>query len=369
MPFLTNGPDGAVYLSWTEPTGAGAHALRLARWRGSRWSSAETIAEGRNWFVNWGDFGSVTVRPDGSMLAHWLVRAEGGGQYGYGIRVAMREATRPVWRDVHAMSRDEKVDYAGFLTFAPGTGAAVYLSPPAQQGAVAAHGGEHEHRKTVRFIEFDASGSVSRDQELDADVCSCCQTALAKTAYGWIAAYRDHAPGEIRDIAVTRLRNGRWTKPEPLHRDGWNINGCPTDGPSIASNRGGLAIVWLTRAGGEARVQAALSGDDGLRFRRPIRLDGGNPLGRPAIQKFDTESYLATWLEKTGDDGVEIRLRKVAVSGELSRPVVLTRVPVGRASGFPKIALTGNRILIAWRDERVRAAMLTTEEFTAKERK
>lgn len=130
MPFLTEGPAGSVYLSWIDPLEEKEHALRFSRWRGSTWSEPETIARGRNWFVNWGDFPSLSVLPDGSMLAHWLTRSEGAGTYGYGIRVAKREPSAPGWRQIHGMSLDEKVDYAGFLTFVPGRNAAIYLSPP-----------------------------------------------------------------------------------------------------------------------------------------------------------------------------------------------------------------------------------------------
>lgn len=115
MPFLTAGPDGSVYLSWIDSAGERQHALRFSRWTGSVWTAPETVAEGRNWFINWADFPSLVVRGDGSMLAHWLPRAEGGGTYGYGIRIAVRDRERPQWRPSYGVSLEEKVDYAGFL--------------------------------------------------------------------------------------------------------------------------------------------------------------------------------------------------------------------------------------------------------------
>jgi len=366
MPYLTTAPDGALYLSWIDMENGG-HSLRFAKWEGAKWSRPETIAAGKNWFVNWADFPSLAVLPDGTMLAHWLTRGTGGGKFGYGIRVARRAGG--TWREVHGMSLDEKEDYAGFLSFA-GTGA-VYLSPPSG-AAPAAHSGhdDHGHRKTLRFLQLRPDGGVASDAEIDADVCSCCQTAMARTAKGLIAAYRDHREGEIRDISVVRFIDGAWTKPRTLHADGWKINGCPTEGPSIATGaEDRLAIAWLTRANAEPKVQMALSANGGAVFTAPLRVDGGNPLGRPSVARLNGSSYLVAWLEKTQGTRAEIRLRRVTAEGVAGPAIAVADVAASRTTGFPKVAVAGDQIVLAWRDERVRAAVLPIHTFLKKETK
>jgi hypothetical protein len=56
MPFFATGPDGTVYLAWTETLGERRFALRFSRWSavdgGKGWSTPETVVEGRNWFAN-----------------------------------------------------------------------------------------------------------------------------------------------------------------------------------------------------------------------------------------------------------------------------------------------------------------------------
>lgn len=361
MPHLTSGADGAVYLTWTEPADEKEHALRFAQWNGSRWTEPETIMQGRNWFVNWGDFGSLSVSPKGWMLAHWLARSQEGSKYGYGIHVARRDPAQPRWREIHGMSIDEKSDYAGFLAFAPGAAGAIYLSPPQDKHSTAAHE-EHSHRKTVRFVSFLPDGSPGADLELDSDACSCCPTAIGKTRSGLVAAYRDHLPGEIRDISVVRFIDGVWTKPRTLHPDGWRINGCPTDGPSLVSSGSNVAITWLTRANGEPKIQVSFSKDEGRTFGQPVRIDGGNALGRPSIAALDSDRYLIAWLEKSGES-TEVRMRRVAADGKLTAPIKISQAPPGRAAGFPKIAVSGEQVLLAWRDERVRAALLTKSQI------
>jgi len=300
------------------------------------------------------------VLPDGSMLAHWLARSPDAGKYGYGIHIARRAPGRAEWREIHGMSIDEKEDYAGFLSFVPGTPAAVYLSPPLT--------GSHEgHRKTVRFLSLKPDGTVASDREIDADACSCCQTAVARTRKGLLAAYRDHLPGEMRDISIVRFADGVWSEPKPLYRDGWVINGCPTEGPSIAAEGDEVGIAWLTRANEQPRVQVSLSHNAGDTFGAPLRIDGGNPLGRPSLVRFDARSYLAVWLEKTTGDRAEIRLRRIGFDGRLQAPFVASTAMAGRSTGFPKIAVSGKQIIVTWRDERVRAALISKSQFTTED--
>ena len=56
--------------------------------------------------------------------------------------------------------------------------------------------------------------------DLDDDVCTCCQTDMALTSTGPVAVYRDRSPEEVRDIYLARLAPaGSWTEPTPVHED------------------------------------------------------------------------------------------------------------------------------------------------------
>jgi len=366
MAFLERGPAGEVYLSWTESE-AGMNTLRFAEWKGSAWSPAETIATGKNWFVNWADFPAIAAHPDGSLYAHWLPRPDGAQKWGYGIRIARRDVKTGKWRESTDLNTKNIVTYAGFLSFitAGPIAGAVYLGPPpGEKPHDHGHDAESSY-KTVRFAAFKPDGSLLSDREIDGDACSCCQTAVAATDKGLIVAYRDHLPGEIRDIAVTRFSDGAWTQPRTLYADGWKINGCPTDGPSITASRSQAAIAWLTRANGIAKVQASFSSDSGETFRKPVRIDDGNPLGRASIVGFDDASYLAVWLEKLSAPlgHVEVRVRRIFRDGRILPARMVASGMGGRAMGFPKIVISGERVFIAWRDDRVRVSLLSKSDF------
>ena len=86
----------------------------------------------------------------------------------------------------------------------------------------------------------DASGKEVREEQIDGDVCGCCPTAVAKTSKGLLLAFRAHSKEDIRDIAVTRLENGKWSTPKIVNADGWEINACPTNAAAVPPR----AITW-----------------------------------------------------------------------------------------------------------------------------
>ena len=351
MANFAAGPDGTIYLSWIDPLGPEGHALKFAKWTGQRWTPAEEIARGKRWLVNWADFPAVAVSPDGTIFAHWLTRPDDAGKYGYGIRVARREGPGK-WKEIFGKNLDEKEDYAGFLSFVPDASGALYLAPPPEGG------GPEGHRKTLRYIAFDAKGQPSGDREIDSDVCSCCQTAVVKTPDGLLAAYRDHQPGEIRDIAVIRLTVGKWSAPRTANPDGWKINGCPTDGPAMVSNGKHVSLAWLTRAQDQPRIQLIESSTGGATFGPPVRVDEGNPLGRPGLA-----ADVIVWLEKTPDGKAEVRMKRYAPGGKFGKTIRVAAVPGGRLPGLPKVAVVGGQILVAWRDGRVQVAVFKRSDL------
>jgi hypothetical protein len=77
-PFLVTDPAGRLHLSWLERTADSSFALRYSQWNDSGWRAPVTIAERRDFFVNWADFPSVLPTADGTLIAHWLQRRGGG---------------------------------------------------------------------------------------------------------------------------------------------------------------------------------------------------------------------------------------------------------------------------------------------------
>jgi hypothetical protein len=345
-PNLARAADGTAVLTWLEPVAGRRHALRVARRADGRWSAPRTIAESDSFFVNWADFPSLVALGDGAWIAHWLARVP-GGVYAYHVRLAVSRDQGVTWSAPLVVHADASTQEHGFVALVPWddtTAAAVWLDGREMRLADAA--AEAEGDMTLRFRTVTSSGTLGPEALLDARTCECCQTALARTATGLVAAYRDRSPEEIRDIHVVRYAGGQWTAPAPVARDGWHYPGCPVNGPALAAAGDTVAIAWYTAAGDAPRVFAAFSTDGGASWGAPQRVDEGRPLGRVDIE-LAGDGALVSWIE-SGQGQAEVRARRVPRRGGPERSWRVAESADARSSGFPRLLRVGNEVLFAW---------------------
>lgn len=364
---LAAAEGGVVFLSWVESVEGGGDALRFAELHGDEWGDARTIAMGKDWFVNWIDHPAVVPLSGDRLAAHWLVHDEDRqGDYGYGVRLVFSDDRGLTWREVFRASGEGVDGYAGFVAYAPAADGfeMAYLSTVGDDGVepVSAGHGEVEPRMTLRSARFDAAGALLGDRQVDADVCSCCTTAMAPSPDGLFVAFRDRRKGEFRDISFARLQHRRWSAPKLVHRDGWHIRGCPTNGPALASGGSGPAVAWFTAAGGESKVLAAFWNTSEQRFDDPVRIDNGSPRGWAGVAMFEDGSAGVSWVERSEEGVSELRVRRVPRAGTAGRSITVAPAPAGRSAvGVPKVIRSNDRLIFAWRDGGVQTAAVPTE--------
>jgi hypothetical protein len=201
---------------------------------------------------------------------------------------------------------------------------------------------------TLRAARIDRKGRISGETELDGRVCDCCPTAIAPIDGGFIVAYRDRSPEEIRDISAVRYVGGKWETPYTVAADNWKIEGCPVNGPALASRGNTVIIAWFTMKDGAGIVKGALSNDGGRTFGEPHRLDGGGAIGRADAVMLGGNLPDVSWIATT-DDGAEIRHGGFApdafpAMGEHT----IVSTSAARSSGYPRIAVAGGSLLVAW---------------------
>ena len=359
QPNLTVAPDGRVYLSWIERLGEGRFSLRFSSLEKEKWTAPQVIAEGSNWFVNWADFPSMVVLPDGSLAAHWLAKS-GAGTFEYDVTISRSFDSGKTWGKPFVPHRDGVKAEHGFVSlFAAKDGnlAAVWLDGREMKAGADSH--DHGHGDmTLRTVKIKRDGTLIEEAVLDTRVCECCQTSVAVTADGPVVVYRDRSEQEIRDISIVRLRDGKWSQPVSIFKDGWQINGCPVNGPSIAASGRSVAVAWFTGVNDKPRVKLVFSSDAGASFGEPITVDDGNPAGRVEALMLADGSALVCWLEKLPTGG-QVRMRRIKPDGKFDAAITVSTTGAARSNGFPQMARTGNTLVFAWTGAKVMTAAMT----------
>jgi hypothetical protein len=227
-PNLTAGPDGRAYLTWLEPVSPRGFALRFSVRGAQGWSAPRRIAQGANWFVSSVDFPSLAVLPGGMLAAYWYVATAGPASEAYDINLAFSKDGGTTWGKPMVPHRDRKKRQHGFLSLVPTAGnrlAAIWLDGRNMPDEVSGN-------MALMSTTIAPDGTTGPEVQIDNRTCECCQTSMAATPEGLIAVYRDRSNKEIRDISVARYANGRWSPAEDLSKDGWEIDGCPVNGPA-----------------------------------------------------------------------------------------------------------------------------------------
>ena len=340
--------------------------MSFARYVESAWEESVVVTERESLLVNVADFPSVVPGPDGALWAHWLERDTDG--LGYGIRITHSDDGGATWAEPFTPHEDGTSTEHGFVSAVPTDGGMGFVWLDGRAFSVQEGGSSPTMETALYFRTADASGPAGPETRLDIRVCDCCQTDLSVTSRGPVLVYRDRSPEEIRDIRVTRYENGSWTEGRLVHEDGWETGACPINGPAVAARDERVAVVWFTAAGGEQIVNVAFSDDAARSFGAPTRVDDGNPAGRVDVVLLRDGSALVSWLERTGGEGAEVRVRRVGPRGQLLETASPTRPFSERATGFPRLARASDgAIILAWTDgaelrPRVRVTRIEVEE-------
>lgn len=348
-PGLSSDADGVV-LSWLEPGADDRWSFKVSRLLEDGWGPAHTVAsEGdRSFFVNWADFPSVWSTKQDALAAHWLVRGPEGG-YDYGIRMAFSEDDGATWSEPWTPHEDGTPTEHGFVSMFPvadGSVGLTWLDGRNFAGASAGHDANAE--MTLRYRTASPHAAPGPEVLLDDRICDCCQTDAAVTSRGPVVVYRDRTDEEVRDIYLTRMGGDGWTEGHAVHDDGWVFPACPVNGPAVDAAGDEVVVAWFTGADQQPTVKVVFSDDAGDSFDAPIRIDGGNPLGRVDVLLLRDGAAFVSWIERSGR-AAEIRTIRVESDGTVSQPTTVTETSAGRDSGFPRmIEDDKGRIVFAW---------------------
>jgi len=346
----------AWLLTWLEPAAppAAGHRLRFARWHDGAWSAPVDLPAGDDLFVNWADTPEIAVAGNGDLVVSWLAR-RAGGKYDYDVELARSTDGGASFARLGRLNDDGIAAEHGFVSFAPeGEGLRAFWL----DGRATPAGGAMSLRTALVV-----GAKVGASEPVDERVCDCCSTAAAAGPAGSAVVYRDRSEGEVRDVRLARRRPAGETSSLAVGADGWRIEGCPVNGPALATAGADLWVAWFTAAEGRARVQWLRSGDGGESLGAPRPLDDAAPAGRVALVALGGGEAVAGWIAAREASG-ELRLARLTGSGAAGASRAVAAVALGRTSGRPRLARRGERLAVAWTEgerpgeTRLRVALL-----------
>ena len=344
QPSLVSG-EGSLSLSWISSNDGKKSSLNFSQFKEGKWVNTQTMATGSNWFVNWADFPAHAIN-ENLILSSYLKKSD-SGTYTYDVILSLQKLSGEKVKEDFLLHNDGVKAEHGFVSIIPNDNQGFFITWLDGRNTVDNDLDGYHKPMTIRFAEITNKGDIIDESELDSATCDCCQTSIAVTNKGPVVVYRDRSDKEVRDIYIARKINGIWGVPTPIHNDGWEINGCPVNGPKVASNSNNLAVSWFTVSNEKPTVNLSFSKSNGASFGTPIKINDDDPIGRVDVAFLNPQEVLVSYIE--GDDvGTYLRIKKVSIDGKVSAPITISKIDGGRNSGVPQLEILDNDAFIVW---------------------
>ena len=340
--------DKDLFISWTEQV-LDSNFLYVTKLEGDSWSNKKLITKGTDWFVNWADFPSISYNNLSNSIFSFHLQKSSEETFSYDVNYHIN--SKETWKDMNKIHDDNTFSEHGFVSSIPYKDGFMvsWLDGRNTYGV-----GDHGHAKgamTIRSAVLDFNGNIVSQNVIDEMVCECCQTSMAISGDIPIVVYRDRSEGEIRDIYYSRYIDSNWTEPHPIHNDGWEINGCPVNGPNVDSYGDNVVVSWFSASNGRPKVNLKFSTDNGRTFGDKILIDevDNSPLGRVDIELISETEAMISWLSTVDGKG-KLLIRKIKTNGEIGLIKVVDEISTERSTGFPQIEKFNDDVYISWTD-------------------
>jgi hypothetical protein len=351
-PQLTVSGAGVI-LSWIERAGA-TTTLKFAERTRSGWTAPVRVASGDDWFVSYADPPAVTRLSDRTLVAEWLQQIDPRLE-ATNLQLSYSTDEGRTWAAPFTPHHDGTTTQHAFASMFELPGRSLGLVWLDGRDSLIETDDPAGGSMTMRYAAFDQGWKQIADAAIDRRVCECCSTSAAMTADGVLTAYRDRSGAEIRDIAVSRLTDGKWSEPQVVHADNWKIAACPVNGPALSARGRDAAAVWFTAKGDVGQVYAAFSSDAGRSWGAPVRVDAASSLGRVDVELLEPGAAVVSWIE-FADNRTQLHARRVEASGARSPAISVGGLTDDRTSGLPRMAWNGSELVFAWTERAPGAA-------------
>lgn len=193
--------------------------------------------------------------------------------------------------------------------------------------------------RPVKFAKTNADNRFEGEITIDSVACQCCRIAISSSEGGKIAvAFRDIISDSIRDMSVSSSNdNGKsFTPAVSFSHDGWVIDGCPHNGPSLALAGNSVYAAWFT-GGPEKGVYYCEINDKKETINKQLLSDQGRFIQLCLLK--DGSRVLAF------NENNKILLNKIQSVNVTTEEIRMDK----SMAGYPVIRSFGsNNIVVAW---------------------
>ena len=355
---VTLDEDGRLWLAKVE------NQRLLVSWskdEGRSFSSPAVVTpEPENILVDGENRPKIAVARDGTLLLTWIQSLP--QKYSGNVRFARSIDSGQTFTVPITLNDDGRITSHRFDSLAiDGDGRVVVTWLDARDRDAAKERGEDYAGVSLYSRQsFDNGGSFGRNRKFQEHTCECCRTALTWTKDGPVVLWRNIYGTNTRDFAIANLDKGGVRR---VARDEWQIDACPHNGGSLATDRRGqLHLVWFTN--GTARQGLFYKRIDGQWESQPF------PIGNPAAQANHAsvvaagETIILTWREFDGHV-YSAQMMYSNDSGESwSEPLRL--MESDGATDYPVPLIGGRKVLVVWNTAKEGLRILPIERVTAR---
>jgi hypothetical protein len=356
-PDLVATTDGRLLLSWIDASAGRRNALQFAQWSDGHWQSApRTIAVGDALVANGADTPHLVATADGALWVQWLQRAPGGT--GNDLMLSRSADGGFNWSPPLQINATSDGAEHGFASLWPAGRDRIGVAwldgqatPSGGNPATSQHPAAATGDTALRAAIFDLNLQRTATATIDKRTCDCCRTGAATSAQGVLLAYRDRAPGEVRDIATARFDGSTWSTPTVVHADNWKMPACPVNGPALAADGNAALVAWYTAANGKPAVEVARSSDGGIHFDAPVTVEQDPQVqGRVAVAVGSRQAWVS-WVSGAGSAQTLWLARYTPdLSRQLQRLRIATLQARGPGAGYPQLVAQDDAAYIVWSD-------------------
>lgn len=322
-------------------------------WDGAEWSEAQQITSGPRVIVSWADGPAIGETASGRTVVAWPETHGDDPAAGYAPRIAAQQddgSFGPAWSPDDVRRGPE----SGFVAFVSAPSGLHMFWLDGRELGGPGHGEGHGHGRgnmQLRTVTIDDDGmQAGPSSVVDDRTCECCKLGVGLLGEQPLAAYRDRSETDVRDIYVA----GPTLAPALVASDGWTIDGCPVNGPAVASARDRIYVAWFTGAQDRSAMYLASASSAGA-WGPAKPFDLGLPGGRVdliATPDVAGGGALVSWVELDAEQPGRAKLlaRRVRADGELGAPHAVADFGAARDWGFPRAALLGDDVVWIYTD-------------------